>query len=70
MGETTERIIGEIGKKDSEKIIISQKEYNGFGYIDIRQFFLGDNGEWLPSKKGVTLSPNKIKILIDILQKI
>jgi len=61
------QVIGEIIKKDTEKLIISRKEYMGFPYIDIRQFFLGNNGEWLPTKKGITISPAKVKNLIQIL---
>lgn len=68
--ETKDVIVGEVVKKDSEKLVIASKEYQGFAYIDIRQFFLSDNGEWLPTKKGVTLSPKKVKDLIGILQKI
>jgi len=62
--------LAKFGKKDNEKIIISQIVYNGLPYIDLRQFFLGGSGEWLPTKKGLTLSPSKVKNLIDILQKI
>jgi hypothetical protein len=62
--------VGEIIKKDTEKLIIARKEYEGHPYIDIRQFFLSDTGDWLPTKKGVTVSPKKVKSLIDILQKV
>lgn len=62
-------VLGEIQKKEGEKIVVSMKEYKGFGYLDIRTFFLDDKNEWRFTKKGITLSPGKIGELVNILQK-
>ncbi len=43
-----------IAKNDREQIRISLNEYHGAEYIDIRQFFLVQDG-FRPTKKGVTL---------------
>lgn len=62
-------VLGEIQKKEGEKIVVSMKEYEGFGYLDIRTLFLNDKDEWCFTKKGITLSPAKISELVDTLQK-
>lgn len=65
-----EKVLGEIAKGETEKIVVSKKEYQGHEYIDIRINFKMDNGTWQFTKKGVTLSPAKVQNLIEILQKI
>lgn len=67
--ENEQSVIGEIQKKDGEKIVVSMKEYKGFHYLDIRTFFLNDKDEWCFTKKGITLPPIKIGELVNILQK-
>jgi hypothetical protein len=41
-------------KNEKEQIRISLNEYHGIEYIDIRLFFLSDDG-FRPTKKGVTI---------------
>lgn len=43
---------------DEERVQFAEREYKGKRYIDIRVYFKsGDNNdEWIPSKKGITLS--------------
>ena len=62
-------VIGEIQKKEGEKIVIAMKEYKGFDYLDMRTFFLNDKDEWCFTKKGISLPPAKISELINTLQK-
>ena len=45
-----------IQKSDTEQVQLSINEYKGKKYIDIRTFFEADDGEYKPTKKGVTLS--------------
>lgn len=61
--------LGEIIKSETDKIVISAKEYKGRKYVDIRTFFQGDDGNYLPTKKGVTFSPKFIEAMIGILKK-
>jgi hypothetical protein len=60
--------IGEI-EKGKDKIIISVKEFKGRQYVDVRTFFANDEGEWIPTKKGVTLSPETVDDAIRYLQE-
>ena len=49
----------EIQIDDSNKIVIEKKEFKGRNYIDVRKQFLGDNGDWLSTKKGLTVTPEE-----------
>lgn len=57
---------GEI-KKGKDKIVVSFKEFKGKHYIDIRTYFENENGEWLPTKKGITFSADLLDEMCDIL---
>jgi hypothetical protein len=52
-----DKVIATIGKNALEQLQIAVKEYQGHTYVDIRLFFLGDNEQWHPTKKGITVSP-------------
>ncbi|MBP8625338.1 MAG: transcriptional coactivator p15/PC4 family protein [Syntrophorhabdaceae bacterium] len=59
--------IGEINK-GRDKIIFALKEFKGKRYIDIRTYFENDDGEWLPTKKGITFSPDLLDDVMKILE--
>jgi hypothetical protein len=59
--------IGEI-PKGKDKIIIAVKEFKGKEYIDIRTHFENDEGDWIPTKKGITLTPDSLDEMIDLLK--
>lgn len=48
-------LVGAVGKRSNEQILIGLREFRGARFIDIRAYFEADNGEWRPTKKGVTL---------------
>ena len=60
-------IIGEIQKTGTDKIIVTIKEFKGKTYIDVRNFFENDEGEMIPTKKGVSLTPENLDELIHLL---
>ena len=60
--------IGEI-QKGKDKIIVTVKEFKGKQYIDLRTHFENDQGEWIPTKKGISLTPDNIDDMIGFLQK-
>lgn len=63
-------ILGEIQKNATEIIRVSKESFKGKDYLDIRIYFQNDEGEWKPTKKGITLSPEKVDELIEILQNV
>jgi hypothetical protein len=60
-------IIGEIQKTGTDKIIVTVKEFKGKTYVDVRNFFENDEGEMIPTKKGVSLTPENVDELIRLL---
>jgi hypothetical protein len=60
-------IIGEIQKTGTDKIIVTVKEFKGKTYVDVRNFFENDDGEMIPTKKGVSLTPENLDELIHLL---
>jgi hypothetical protein len=59
--------VGEI-PKGKDKIIVALKEFKGKEYIDIRTYFESDKGDWIPTKKGITLTPDSLDEMIDFLK--
>ena len=59
--------LGEL-QKGKDKIIIALKEFKGKEYIDIRTHFENDDGDWIPTKKGVTFSPESLDEMIEVLK--
>jgi len=58
----------EIKKNSTEVIRITQSEYKGNKFIDCRVFYEND-GEYLPTKKGIAFNPSITKQVVEgILQ--
>jgi len=54
-----DKVFAELPKGPLDKPVISLREYQGHAFIDIRLHFLGDDEQWHPTKKGVTISPSQ-----------
>ena len=61
-------IIGEIEKNKKEKIRISIEEFHGHTLINCRVYYMTDNGDWRPTKKGIALGRNNIDEVIELLK--
>jgi hypothetical protein len=65
-----ENKIGIVGNPDSDNFVrVSLSEFKNKTYLDIRRMW-NNEGEILPTKKGVTIQIEDIDNLIKILQKI
>ncbi len=62
-------IIGDIPRNETEVLRVSAEEYKGRKYVDVRVYFANDEGEWKPTKKGVTIQPEKVEEFIDLVRK-
>ena len=58
-------MIKEIKKNSKEIIRISQSEYKGHSFIDLRIFFENEHGEYLPTKKCISFNPTIAKELVE-----
>ena len=64
------KILATIPRTATEQMQISLNEYKGKSYLDMRIFYTTDEGAtWLPTKKGVTCSPENIKTLKDAVEE-
>ena len=63
------KLISTIERSSTEQLQIAINEYKGKKYLDLRIFYTTDNGaSWLPTKKGVTISPNDLSILKEAIE--
>ena len=62
-------LLGEIQKNSTEKIRVSTESYKDHEFIDVRVYYEDDTGEWKPTKKGVTIAPDKVDELVELLRK-
>ena len=65
-----DKIIKEIQKNKTETIVISEKEFRGNNYIDIRVFYRDDSEELKPTKKGVMINKNLLDELKEAINSI
>jgi hypothetical protein len=52
----------------SRKLKVSVKTYKGRKFVDVRTHYQGQNGEWFPTKKGVTIGKDDLPVIIKGLQ--
>lgn len=64
MGE--EKLFGAVARNSTEQVQITRRTYKERTFLDIR-FYYDDNGEWEPTRKGVTIAwdykPEFLRIL-------
>lgn len=64
------KILATIDRSDTEQLQISVSEYKGRSYLNMRIFYTTDDGaSWLPTKKGVTFSPDQLDLLSDAIEE-
>ncbi len=62
------KILATIERSDTEQLQISLSEYKGTSYLNMRIFFTNDGGTtWIPTKKGVTFTPDQLDILTEAI---
>lgn len=65
-----EKMLGTIQRSATEQMQIAIKEYKGKSYLDMRIFYTTNDGvDWIPTKKGVTCSPENLEILKDAIEE-
>jgi hypothetical protein len=64
-----DRVLRTLTKNSREQIRISLSDFHGRQVIDIRVYYQGPNGEWLPGKKGLAFTSEKLPLFLDALQE-
>ena len=64
------KILATIPRRATEHLQIAINEYKGKSYLDLRIFYTTDDGaNWLPTKKGVTVSPDNLQLFKEAIEK-
>ncbi|KAI1289647.1 Activated RNA polymerase II transcriptional coactivator p15 [Halotydeus destructor] len=61
---------GEVKIQLSENRFVTVSEFKGKRRVDIREYYLNDAGEKKPGKKGISLSLEEYKKLVDSISDI
>lgn len=62
-------LVGIITKSKEASVHVQIRNYKNAVFLDQRQFFKGNQGDWLPSPKGFALPPRLIPELIALLRQ-
>ena len=65
-----QKLISTLEKNSIEEIRVELSEYKGQTYLNIRAWIKGDNGEYLPTRKGITLNIEHFQSLLEALKKV
>ena len=65
--ETEQQAVVTIPKSTHSCIRVEKREFKGHKFIDIRQYYLGEDGTWHPTAKGIAIPPDKVGALIEAL---
>lgn len=60
----------ELERSPTEKLVIEDREYKGHDLVSLRIYFLSNDDEWLPTKKGVTFRRDQLDEVLNALNKI
>jgi len=64
------KILATIPRSATEQVQISINSYKDKRYLDLRIYYTTDDGgTWLPTKKGVTISPDNLVKLKDAVEE-
>jgi len=67
---TTGKLIAEFNKNASETVRVQLTEYDGKQLLDIRVWVQNDKGEYIPTRKGISLRVEQVRDLKDALEKV
>lgn len=60
-------LIGKINDKNRQKILVTVKKVKGVPMIDLRVHHIGENGEFIETPAGVSLTLEQAKQAINLL---
>ena len=56
-------------EKGEDMVRVNATEFRGKQYIEVRTYYMADDGKWKPTKKGITLSPEMMGMVYEALGK-
>jgi len=71
MAEDKDRVVAKFERSSTEIVRASIKEFKTKKYIDLRIYYMDDQGEWKPTKKGISLATDfmpELKAAVEALE--
>ncbi len=65
-----QKVVHSFQKNALEEVRVSITSFKGKKYFDIRVYYRADDGEFKPSKKGITLAPSLIEDMEEAVRKL
>ncbi len=59
----------ELERSPTERLIIESSNYKGHDLVSLRIYYLADEDEWRPTKKGITFKREQFDEVMDALNK-
>jgi len=63
-------LVHSFDRSATEQVQVSLSKYKGKNYADIRIYYKADDGEYRPTKKGITVSPTQLPELGEAIRKL
>jgi hypothetical protein len=64
-----EALVARIPKNPTEEVRVALTSYRGHDLVDIRVFYQDEQGEWRPTKRGVSISVDSFTELREAITK-
>ena len=65
----TGNVISVIAKNNTTTVQTKISEWKGNTYIDVREYFKNQAGDWIPTKKGIAITVPMLSEIITALEK-
>lgn len=65
-----DKVVATFKRNPTEEVRAGIKEFKGRRYIDLRIYYMDDQGEWKPTRKGISLSTDFMPELKDAVSQI
>ena len=63
-------LVHSFDRSSTEQVHVSLSKYKGKTYADLRIYYKASDGEYRPTKKGITLSPDLLPELGEAVRKL
>lgn len=70
IAEPADTLIGDLPRsRPGEVLRVQRRHYKGRVFLDLRIFFANEAGELCPTGKGVTVPPDQVGALVELLER-
>ena len=63
-------LVHSFDRSSTEQVQVSLSKYKGKTYVDLRIYYRASDGEYRPTKKGITMSPDLLPELGEAVRKL